>query len=190
MKTLAPEEIERIRNGDNTPLGKVYVENKTFCIINLHNRKRYSLPDIEDAYADAILVLRDKILEGVFENKNIASFLLQVTHNKLRNKYKRDRRFTVFDLKAVEQYFLMKKSGEDDTLILSPEDERKVNAVLMALKSLNKPCHQLLTLYWLENIPLKEIQQTLGYSTYNSIKSAKSRCQRTLAQKAKEILGK
>ncbi len=184
---LDPEDIERIKNGDVEPLGKIYVEHRNFCIINLHHQRNFDLADVEDAYSEAVFILQKKIVQGDFENKNVGSFLLQITHNKLKNKYKRDKKTVPLDIDLVEQYLLSKKKGQT-AQILSPEDEKRVDAILIAINSMNENCRTLLTKYWLEGIPLKELQEDLGYGSYNSIRSTKSRCQAGLAKKVREIL--
>lgn len=184
---LDPEDIERIKNEDIEPLGKIYLENRHFCIVNLHHQRGFDLADVEDAYSEAIFILQRKIVQGDFENKNVSSFLLQITHNKLKNKYKRDRRSILLDIRQVEQYLELKKAGQVSK-VLSPESEKRVDAILMAINSMNENCRTLLTKYWLEEIPLKELQDLLGYGSYNSIRSTKSRCQKALTEKVEEIL--
>lgn len=184
---LDPKDVERIKDGDIEPLGKIYIENRHFCIVNLYHQRHFDLADVEDAYTEAIFILQKKIVQGDFENINVGSFLLQITHNNLKNKYKRDRRSVVLDIRQVEQYLELKKAGQKSQ-ILSPEDEKKVDAILIAINNMNENCRTLLTKYWLEEIPLKELQELLGYGSYNSIRSTKSRCQKKLTEKVKEIL--
>lgn len=184
---LDPEDLVRIKSGDVEPLGKIYVEHRNFCIISLHHQRDFDLADVEDAYSEAVFILQKKIVSGDFKNKNVGSFLLQITHNKLKNKYKRDKKSIPLDISQVEEYLRLKKARQDSQ-VLSPEDEKRVDAILMAINGMNENCRTLLTKYWLEEIPLKELQEPLGYGSYNSIRSTKSRCQAGLAKKVREIL--
>jgi len=188
MKTLSLKDIKRIENGDNAPLAKVYLENKSYCLLTLRKAQRFALQDIEDAYQEAIFILRTKIIDQKFENKNIASYLLTVTWNLLRNQYRRNNRVISLNGSEIELYFLDKI--EEDTDNWTDEEEKKLQVIEEALEALSPKCQAFLRQYYKEGMSLKRMYEISDYSTYNSIKSTKCRCCKNFKKKLKEVLDK
>jgi len=183
MKTLSLKDIKRIQNGDNAPLAEVYLENKSYCLLTLRKTQRFALEDIEDAYQEAIFILRTKIIEQKFENKNIASYVLTVTLNLLRNQYRKKKRVISFNGTEIKLYKI-----EDDTDNWTDEEEKKLQIIQEALKALSPKCQEFLTQYYKEVMSLKRMYEISDYSTYNSIKSTKCRCCKKFKDKLKETL--
>lgn len=185
MKTLSLEHIKQIQNGDNAPLAEIYLKNKSYCLSILSKKKIYRLQDIEDAYQEAIFILRTKIMEEKFEGKNVASYLLTVTWNLLRNQYRRSKRLISLDGSDIELYFLQKIDENDDSIA-----KRKLQIIQKALEGLSPGCQEFLKKYYQEGMSLKQMYESPDskYTTYDSIKSTKSRCCKKFKKQLKEVL--
>jgi len=189
LNSFSDEDMRRIRKGDNEPLGRLFNKHYSHCIKILSSLERCSRLEAEDSFMDAIQVLREKILRGTFEHDNLRGFLLVTSKNKLLNKQKRDRRTIDLDVEKVEQYLHSKKSPHAlRSSDLSNEQERKVDYILQAREMLGDSCKKLLHMNFDLGYKLKELVLELGYSSYDSLKTTKSRCLKTLRKKVSELM--
>jgi len=186
MCKLTKNEIEKIRNGDNAPLGRLYAENYKDLVVGMRGKTKSqcSKEDMEDALQDAFFVIRRKIIEPAFRNDNICGFIVTIAYNKLRGRP--IPRITGFDVDEIERYL----SGKQDTTKGGLDDEqlRKVKAILKAWEMQGAVCKKILTLLWEEERKLNDIWKELGYKNYGTIKSGKSRCVKKLRKKANDLL--
>lgn len=181
MKT---EDIKKIQNGDNAPLAEIYLKHKSYCLIHLSKTRRFKLQDIEDAYQEAIFILRTKIIEDKFESKNVSSYLLTVTWNLLRNQYRRNYRIISLDGNQIELHSLEPEIEADN----DPTTEKRLQIIEKILGELSPKCQEFLRGYYQEGMSLKKMYAVSNYSTYNSIKSTKSRCCKQFKEKLKDYL--
>lgn len=189
MNSLSKEDKNKIRKGDNEPLGRLFQKHYKYCVKALSNMERCSSLEAEDTFMDALQVLRDKVLSGGFDHDNLRGFLLVTAKNKLLNKQKRDRRIIDLDVDEVESYLHKQKSIHDPfESSLSQDQERRVNLILKARKELGASCQKLLHMNFDLGYKLKELTAILDFTSYDSIKSTKSRCLRTLKKKVAELM--
>jgi len=174
MVRFKEKEIKQIINGDNEPLKRIFQECFDDGTSQVMRSMSCSKADAEDVLMDSFLVLRDKILEGEFVNENVKAYLITVAKNKWRNKSKRDRRLIEFDPKKIEQKLNHTVDG------IPNEEEIRIKQIIEAIESLSGNCQELLTENLLNGIPLKALTEKLAYSSYDVIKTTKSRCMKKL----------
>jgi len=175
-KTLDPEDIELLKNGDNSLLARIYETNYEKCMHVLKSLTKQSIHETEDLYMDAIIVLWRKLISDEYENENVQSFLISVANNKWRNKYHSKARTILYEP------FELEKIREDSTTfkLKSEVQKREVGLVMKAMSSLEGKCKDLLYKNLYEGKSLEILAQELGYKNYNVIKTSKSRCMKKL----------
>ncbi len=189
MNSLTNIDKTKIIEGNNEPLGRVFESHFTYCTEILGSMSNCSPHEAEDTFMDAIQVLRDKVISKDFQHTNLRGFLIVTAKNKLRNKLKRDRKTIDLEVDAVERYLHKKRTTMDGLASnLSTEQERKVDFILKARHELGPSCQKLLEMNFDLGYKLKELVEILGFSNYDSIKSTKSRCMRTLKSKVATLM--
>jgi len=109
MCKLSQLEIQRIRDGDDDPLGRLYADNYQDLIVGLKGKikSKHPIEDIEDAIQEAFFVVRRKIKEPTFSNDNICGFIVNIAYNKLRDVGKKMGRMQGYMTKILALNFLI-----------------------------------------------------------------------------------
>jgi len=195
MCKLSETEIGRIRQGDDTPLGRLYADNYKDLIAGLRNKikSQRSLEDVEDAIQDAFFVVRKKIKEPGFRNDNICGFIVNIAYNKLLDVGKKMGRMQGFEIDKIERYISRVQGIHDEDFSpqfsnLNDQQRRKVDVILKVWENFADACKRLLEALWIEEKKLKNVWQELGHSSYNVAKTTKSRCVKNLRKKVNELL--
>ena len=189
MNSLSNEDMKRLNQGDNEPLGRLFKSHYKDCVKMLSSTESCSVLEAEDVFMDALQVLRDKVLAGSFQHDNLRGFLLVTAKNKLLNKQKRDRKTIDLDVDLVEGYLQNRKNGTNTfDSSLTTEQERRVDYILKARNELGDSCQKLLHMNFDLGYSLKELVSILNFSNYDSIKSTKSRCLKSLRTKVQQLM--
>jgi len=195
MCKLSEIEIRSIRNGDDTPFGRLYAENYTDLIAGLRGKTKSqrSLEDIEDAIQDAFFVVRKKIKNPDFRNDNICGYIVNIGYNKLLDVGKKMGRMKGFEVDEIERYISRTRGVHDEDFSpqfsnLDDEQCLQVNTILKVWESFGEKCKHLLENLWIEERKLKDIWQELEYSSYDVAKTTKSRCVKSLKHKVNDLL--
>lgn len=175
MLRFESEDLKRIKDGDNEPLKKVFTACFGECLQQLIQNGYCTRQDAEDVLMDSFMVLRDKIVDGSFNNENVQAYLVIVAKNRYRNKNKRDKRLVEFDPKVIEAQLEGDESDE-----ISELDQSRIQLILKAINELSGSCKNLLTKNLVEGWPLKNLVEELDYSSYDVIKTSKARCMKKL----------
>jgi len=195
MCKLSEIEIRKIRNGDDSPFGRLYRENYDDLIKGLSGKikSQRSTEDIEDAIQDAFFVVRRKIKEPTFSNDNVCGYIVNIAYNKLRDIGKRMSRMKGFEVDEIERYISHKQGIHDEDFSpqfsnLDDEQRRKVDVILKVWETFSDACKYLLENLWIKEKKLKDIWQELGHSSYDVAKTTKSRCVKNLRKKVNDLL--
>lgn len=165
-----------LKAGDVSVLETIYKENRSPF---LSFAKKYKLPkeDIIDVYQDAIIALRDNIVNGKVEllDSTIRTYLFSI------GKYMIYKKVKAYKSEIILAEEIKNQDGQishfDYYENINSSNQQLVNT---CFSKLGEKCQHVLKLFYYEGLTLKEIQQYLGYDNYNVIKSQKSRCLRTL----------
>lgn len=177
----------------------VFRQHYAYCIDILTKRDGIQQAEAEDYLMDAVIILGEKYQSGKFTSENIPGWLLTVTRNMHRAKFKEARVKHTITLEKVQNY-IQEKDGmftkSSNKLIeseerdqLAQQDKMRVEAFQKAWAQLGKVCVSILTRIR-EGAKLATIQEELGYDNYNSLKSTKSRCMRQLKELVQQHLQK
>ena len=180
MKLINEEDVERMQNGDMSPLKAIFDANFSYCVQALIKLFACSESDAKDMVVDAILVLREKIMTKDYSNENVRSFLLKVASNKWKNQRKRNARLVDYDPILLGKYLSMQIDSDESANI-----KNKVQGIIHAIHSLGDPCTSVLQLNLVEGLSLEVVYQQLGYNSKGVLKTTKSRCMKKLLEAIK-----
>jgi len=164
-----------LKKGDLSVLDAIYRENR-LPFIKFASRFDVTDEDVLDVYQDAIIALRDNVVNGTLQQLNcsirtylfsIGKFMIYKTY-KAKTKMKLAEEDLTID---VEPYVFTDQYDATDVL------QQKIDA---HFESLGDKCQELLKLFYYHGLNLKEIQAHFNYDNYNVVKSQKSRCLKTL----------
>lgn len=184
MKTIDEHEIQALRNGDTKPLTRIFEENYNYCTRHLIKQTGCTIEDSEDLVMDAIIVLREKILNDDYRNINLQAFIVRVSSNMWKNRQKRNRKILFLDPHIIEAHF----SERNSEFILDESRQKKVNAILSALSILGGSCETLLRRNLIDRIPLKNLAEELGYKNKDVMKTTKARCMKKIKSIINDLL--
>lgn len=188
MNTLSKESKEKIKNGNNEPIGKLFLAHFDFCVEHLSKTPACDQTLAEDVFMDALQVMRDKVISEDFEHDNLRGFLLVTAKNKLRNRLKRDQRTVSLDVNQVDTYLYHKKIMQNANSLLSEDQENRVDLILAARKQLGEACRKLLEWHFDKGYKLKDMVEVLAYTNYDSLKSSKYKCIKQLKIKVDQMM--
>ena len=168
--------IELIKKGDASMLEVIYKENR---LPFLFFAKKFKLPheDNVDVYQDAIIALRDNIVNGNLKEikSSIKTYLFSIGKNMIFQKIKKSKKIVDIpvDLVPIDDV-------STEFVIYEEDKSHKQRLVNSSFEKLGKKCQEVLKLFYYEGLTLEEIQHYFNYDNYNVVKSQKSRCLKTL----------
>lgn len=171
--------IDFLKKNDEKTIKSFYDENKSAFILF---SKRYNLnqDEILDVYQDAIIALIENAKKGKIDNlqSSISTYFFSIGKFMIFQKLKKSKKsYTTDDFSTLEYI--------DDTY-----DEDEINLQVKMLQKgfekLGEQCRKVLQLFYYEEKKLDEIQDALGYSNKDVLKSQKSRCLKQLKDLTKE----
>ncbi|MEP3209327.1 MAG: sigma-70 family RNA polymerase sigma factor [Maribacter sp.] len=174
--------LEELRKGSDSVLRRVYEENRDKF---LNFARRYHLSEEEniDIYQDAYVIFYDNVMSGKVESftSSISTYLFGIGKYLIFDQMKKNKRkiSSEFDLALV---------GEEDELVSTLEMEENSLTTEQKLlqkyfSTLGKQCQELLTLFYYRGFTIQEIMDHATYNSENVVKSAKSRCMKTLRER-------
>lgn len=171
--------IEALRKGDEKLFKKIYEDNRE-RFINFASRYDLEHEDVIDVYQDAYIIFYNNIVSGKLKEltSSISTYLFSIGKHLIFNTLKKSQR-TVSLTNPInhEDVKLETITLETDTL----STEQKLLREHFAL--LGTQCKALLTLFYYRGFTIKEIVESTAYTNENVVKSAKSRCMKTLKER-------
>ncbi len=168
--------LSGIKAGDISMLETIYKHDRRPFI---KFAKKYNMPeeDIIDIYQDAIIALRDNIVNGtlIHINSTIATYLFSIGKYMIYKKKKNDGKHS--ELTEATNYL---DESIDGFLFFEEVPSKEQQLVNSCLERLGQKCQLILKLFYYEGLTLEEIQHYFNYDNYNVVKSQKSRCLKTL----------
>lgn len=143
---------------------------------------RIGIDNAEDAYSDSFQALTRNIKIGklVTLTCSIKTYIFQIGKYKIIDEINRKRRIEGQDI--IEYW----PTEEINLLDFFENDDEKVKKNLLmsdAVSKLTEPCKTLLILFWYEEKSDKEIVETTGYTSTDTVKNQRSRCMKMLRTK-------
>lgn len=171
--------IALLKKDDEKTIRKLYDENKKGFLI-FANRYTLNADDVLDVYQDAVIALIENAKKGKIDSlqSSISTYLFGIGKFMIFQKLKKEKKtFSKDDFSNLEYV------DED-----YDEEENNIQVVLIqrAFEKIGEQCRKVLQLFYYEEKKLDEIQEELGYSNKDVLKSQKSRCLKQLKDLTKE----
>lgn len=172
--------IELIKQDDEKTIRLVYLENKKGFLL-FANRYKLNKNDILDIYQDAIIAFIENAKKGKidFLKSNVSTYIFGIGKFMIFKKLKKEK------ITISENDFLNLEYIDDE----NDDDLKNLQIILLqeAFGKLGERCKEVLKLFYYEEKKLEEIQEKLGYSNKDVLKSQKSRCLKQLKDLTKNI---
>lgn len=171
--------IALLKKEDERTVRKLYDENKKGFLI-FANRYNLNSEDVLDIYQDAVIALIENAKKGKIDalQSSISTYLFGIGKFMIFQKLRKEKKtFSKDDFSNLEYV------DEDYN-----EEENNIQIILLqkALNKIGGQCKKVLQLFYYEEKNLDEIQEELGYSSKDVLKSQKSRCLKQLKDLTKE----
>jgi len=125
-----------------------------------------SIEEAEDIFQDALIVFYHQVQNNLFTlNPSISAFLYAVCRRQWLKKCR--------DRKPEEGIDNLDFYEEDNPLL---EDEEKFKQAQQAFAGVNATCRNLLSLFYIEKLSLKQISSKLNLGSEVAIKTRKYKC--------------
>jgi len=176
--------LDDLKKGSEKALRKVYEDNRA-KFINFARRYNLAQEDVVDVYQDAYVIFYNNVMSGKIETmtSSISTYLFGVGKYLIFDKMKKNNKTVSsnFDLSIVKDQDKMLETFEIEKPGLTHEQE----LLRKHFSGLGKQCQELLNLFYYRGFTIKDILEQGTYNNENVIKSAKSRCMKTLKERIK-----
>ncbi|EGV44083.1 sigma-70 family RNA polymerase sigma factor [Bizionia argentinensis JUB59] len=175
--------VEDLKEGSDLLFKRIYEDNRD-KFINFARKYRLSEDDTIDVYQDAYIIFYNNVMQGKVEvfTSSISTYLFSIGKYLIFDKMKKNN-------KTINPDFDLSLIRERDTLVDASfdldQDELTTEQVLLKkhFSTLGKKCQELLTLFYYRGYTIKDIILASDYTSENVVKSAKSRCMKTLKER-------
>ncbi|MEQ9405059.1 MAG: sigma-70 family RNA polymerase sigma factor [Cyclobacteriaceae bacterium] len=175
--------VDSIKSGDNVGLKHIYVEYGPYCVKKLISSRNCSTHDAEDLFIDAVIILRNNILqEKITDLGSVRAYLFKTCENIFLAKLKKEKSEENKHSEIKEIYY----SNESENGDISWNNEI-VNATKEAWSQLREKCQDILSYFYVDNLRMKEIAELMNFTNSDVAKTTKARCYKKFMQTAHEI---
>ena len=175
--------IELIKQGDNTTLEKIYVENRK-VFINFSKRYNINEYDALDIYQDTIIAFQENVINGKIDHleSSISTYLFAIGKYKIFYFHRKNKKFDPNnEIHLNDNNLVFDVNLEDENLT------KKQEALKKSFNTLGERCKSVLNLFYYQGYTLDEITEILNYSDKKVLKSQKSRCLKQLKELVKKL---
>lgn len=181
--------LTEVRNqliaGDQSYIENLFEETYDYATSYLKKKKYASEDEAHDLYIDAVMILRERIIDGNLpEIKNVKSFIVGICINLNKEFLYKKYRAESKELE-VRELFYSKGFVIDEEYAEDQETLKKI--CLQAMDTLGEKCQKLLNMYHFEGLNMTEIADVLGFASSNVAKTMKSRCFKKLIKTANKL---
>lgn len=165
---------EALLSGEYRFIQDLYTSHREYCVQYISNRNYASTEDAEDIFSDAILTVRDNIIDQKLKNaNNLKSYILGICLNMAREKNRTHKK----NSKKENEVRLLLYGNDHNSMTDEAEDRNEmIDLCKKALDALDQKCREIIKLFYLDSLDMKEIAERLGFANANVAKSSKSRC--------------
>ena len=175
--------LNALRNGDDHALVDLYHQNRR-SIASLVVRNHGTEDDVEDVLQEALVVLWERVRHGSFEYRaKLSTFIYATAKNIWFRHLSRHRR----EIPLPDDTYEV--ADEESNPLEDLEENESVLAIQRAMEQIGNPCHDLLLLYYWEELSMEEIAVRLGFANADTVKSKKYQCREALGRMVKKVLG-
>jgi len=162
--------------GDNTPMAFIFKEYGAYCVENLQRKMNCDVDDAKDAFIEAVMNFRQRILaDKITELTNLRNYLYTTCINMQMAK-RREHLRLVNHQERIKTYFYQIFEGGIDTEVSEEEQEDLFQLCLQTLQNVGEKCASLLKAFYVDENSLDQIVEKLDFTSKDVAKTTKSRC--------------
>lgn len=140
-----------------------------------------SAEDAQDIFQEVVVNFIDTVRQDKFRgDSSVKTFLYALTRNTWLNELKKRDRYY-----QRNKVFEIQKDKEDDSMEASIENREMKRELLEVFSKLGESCQKILTLFYFENLSMKEILQETEYENEQVVRNKKSKCLKHLSELVK-----
>lgn len=178
-----------LKADDNKALHFIYTEYGKYCIDQLVSVKSCSVEEAEDLFIEAVMIFREKILNGEIQYLNNTRFYIyKICENRYLAKLKLERSRHSKLSEIVHFYYSSDYLKSDEEW-----DQNLLRATLDAWDGMNERCKDIIHYFYIDRRRMTEVATLMGLANADVAKSTKARCFKylvTTAHKCYEQLRK
>jgi RNA polymerase sigma factor (sigma-70 family) len=175
--------LDALRNGDENGLIELFNKNRR-PIVTYILRNQGTEDDAEDVLQEALIVLWERVKHGTFEYQaKLSTFVYATAKNIWLRRLARNRR----EISSSSDSFDIATHDANPLEVL--EENERIIAIQKAMEKLGNPCHDLLLLYYWEELSMEEIALKLGFANADTVKSKKYQCKKALEKLLRKVFG-
>lgn len=187
MDTIFTRIIKTLKVGPasfNREYSRIYNELRPDFIGVMHSRfTSITIEVLEEAFQDAMHQFYIDVKSGRTEpyEKSIRSYVFTVGRNKAIDQIRRlhpDRQLDT----PVEELDLYRNLSYESNEV---EDEEKRSIVFRLVHNIGEPCSRVLTYFFYDVLPMREIATAMGYKNSDVAKATKKKCMEKVKAVAK-----
>lgn len=154
--------------------------------------------DCKDVFQESFIVLHNNIILGKLNNltSSLSTYFTGICVNKAREALRRNsKQIRVEDNVSLDFLNENIKADKIESLLQFEHEEasianRKEALVRQIVSNLPSPCNELLWGYFRDNLNMKTLAQMFNYSSENSVKVTKHRCQNKFKERFNALIDK
>lgn len=178
--------IEKIKNGDETPLLELYKLYRDEFIAWAFKKYAADRDTAKDIFQDVIITFYENVKEGKITSatSSIKTYLFAIGKFKLINAIKRNGRIGyVSDPGLIN-------GNEPNHSHMDNQDEKEFirDTVSKYLDQQPEDCQKILRMYYFDGLSMEQIAHKMGYKNADVAKSKKAKCFKCLAEQVKKGL--
>jgi len=161
--------IQKIKNGDQHQVGKIYRTYRNEFIAWITSRYNCDKELAKDLYQTSIMILVENIHSGKLTgiSSGLKTYLFAIGKNQFLKRLKEDARERKVGLEMT--------IGEEEDLDVEKR-EKQFEVLEICLEKLGDPCKSLLQLYYYHEMSMDEICNHLEYKNRDTVKTIKYKC--------------
>jgi RNA polymerase sigma factor (sigma-70 family) len=138
--------------------------------------------DADDIFQETIVSFIDIVQKGKFrEESTIGTFLISISKNIWYNEIRRRQRAG-----NREKIFEMDRNQEEGPVTETIHEREMKQQLNMLLQELGESCRRILSLFYYENLSMKEIVSQMHYENEQVVRNKKYKCLQQLTDKIKQ----
>ncbi|WP_462251215.1 RNA polymerase sigma factor [Ekhidna sp.] len=174
--------INDLRKGHNEVLRIFFEEYSQYCMRRLTRENQCTQEDAQDIFVEAIMSLREKLLEGKLDRvMNVKSYLYKSCYHMLMERIRKKKREDS-QLDDIVKFYYESQYHESVNF-----DPALMKITLSAWDYLTEKCKDILHFFYVDKLRMGEISELMGLASADVAKTTKSRCYKALLEKAMEL---